>query len=538
MDAEQGFQLSEIKGMLQRRLGLVLAIAGTIFLLTVFVSSILENEFESAAMLLIEPQSISERLVESNLADSDLNSRLHLIHIQIMSRGRLSRVIDDLDVYPEESEELTREEVIELMRSKIGVTPVLPQLEAQAGIRNQKLEINTFQLSFRHGSARMAAAVTNRLANDFIEEHLRERVQSSGDTSEFLDAELARLSSRIGEVEARIAQIKGESAGRLPEDLTSNQRLQERLITSIQNTKRDQAMAESDEAFYRQQVLTGVSDFNRFRGEETPERRLEALRIQLGQARSRGFTDRHPDVLAAQAEIEELEANLASTAEGVDDSELSVSQQNAKAEAERAGLRARSSSYEVARLEEQLGEVEARLADTPRVAERLASLEREHDHLFASYQDFSAKRLEAGVAADMERRQKGEKFRVLEQAIPESEPASPNRPVILALGLILGLVVGGSAALLIEASDSSFHDPRVLQERLRLPVLIAVPPVVLESDRLEKRRKLTVQLATAAALTGLVLFASLAGNWIVNGLPGPITELVGSGEAPAEAPVE
>jgi uncharacterized protein involved in exopolysaccharide biosynthesis len=255
-------------------------------------------------------------------------------------------------------------------------------------------------------------------------------------------------------------------------------------------------MAESDEAFYRQQVLTGVSDFNRFRGEETPERRLEALRIQLGQARSRGFTDRHPDVLAAQAEIEELEANLASTAEGVDDSELSVSQQNAKAEAERAGLRARSSSYEVARLEEQLGEVEARLADTPRVAERLASLEREHDHLFASYQDFSAKRLEAGVAADMERRQKGEKFRVLEQAIPESEPASP------------------------------------------MPVLIAVPPVVLESDRLEKRRKLTVQLATAAALTGLVLFASLAGNWIVNGLPGPITELVGSGEAPAEAPVE
>jgi polysaccharide chain length determinant protein (PEP-CTERM system associated) len=532
MDSEQGIRLDDLRGMLRRRAPLVAGATLCIFLLAIFVAAVLPNEYESSATLLIEPQTISERLVESNLSDTDLNSRLHLISAQILSRGRLSRVIDQFDVYPELEVEMTREQVIGHMRGQITVTPVLSALEATTGVRGTPVEINTFKLSYRHRDKDIAAAVANRLANDFVEEHIKSRAEMSGDTSEFIDAELQRLSARIATVEERIATVKTNNVGRLPEDLPSNQNTHERVIQAIRDAEREHAIALSDQAFYRQRVLAGGSDLGRFQGQETPERRLEAMNIALSESRSRGLTDKHPDVIRLQNEIASLEQRTTESADG--DAPLSLAQENAKAEAQRAGLRADSSQKEIDRLEGQLAEIEGRMAETPRVAEQLASLEREEEHLFKSYQQYSAKRLEAGVAADMERRQKGEKFRVLEAAVPSPQLASPNRPVILVLGLVFGALVGSGLGLLAEVADQSFHDARSLQSRLGIPVLGAVPPVVLGADRAAARRRRLRSVFGAAMVASAVLVASVAGNWIVNGAPGSFGRLLGSsGDAPA-----
>jgi polysaccharide chain length determinant protein (PEP-CTERM system associated) len=533
MDSEQGIQLDDLKGILRRRGRIFLAVVTATFLVAIFVASVLPNEYQSQATLLIEPQTISEKLVESNLSETDLNNRLHLISMQILSRGRLSRVIDDLSVYPELEDEMTRAEIIEYMHSRISVKPVLSSLAASAGIRDPKAEINTFQLAYRHRNRDVAAAVANRLANDFVEEHIKARAEMSGDTSEFIEAELQRLSARIADVEQRIATIKTLNVGRLPEDLSTNQNAYERLVENVREAQRELAIAQSDEAFYRQQELAGGF----VGGDETPERRLEAMKAYLNEAKARGFTDKHPDVIKFRQEMEQLEREQMEAKATADvereDRPLSLFQENARAEQQRAGLRAASAKMELERLESRLEDLETRMAETPKVAEQLASLEREHEHLFRSFQQYSAKRLEAGVAADMERRQKGEKFRVLEAAVPNAQPASPNRPVILALGLVLGVMVGGGLGLLAEVTDLSFHEPRSLQSRLGIPVLAAVPPVLLESDRALSRARRVRGLFGAAVVASVVLVASLAGNWMVNGPPGPLAGLVraGAGEA-------
>ncbi len=66
---------------------------------------------------------------------AELENRLHLMTMQILSRGRLSKIITELDLYPEESKEMTREEVISLMRSDIRVEPVAARArsDGQAG---------------------------------------------------------------------------------------------------------------------------------------------------------------------------------------------------------------------------------------------------------------------------------------------------------------------------------------------------------------------------------------------------------------------
>jgi len=534
MDLEQGYGFRELKGMFARRLPAIAWLTGGSLLVSIFVASVLSNQYESAATLLVEPQTVSEDLIDSGIEEQDLNARLHLIQMQIMSRGGLSQVIDDLGLYPELSSQMTREELIDRMRENISVEPVLPELEteakAQAGVRSTDVFINTFRIAFRHPNAETAAAVANRLASDFIDEHIKERVQISGDTSEFIRAELAELSGRIRKVEKSIAEVKAQNAGRLPEDLVANQRLHERAIDARRDAQRQLAIAESDEAFYRQQAVTGAStEIYAYRNSLTPARRLEALQADLDNYTSRGFTEKHPDVIATKEQIAAIEKTMEDSVQ--EGENLSIAQQNARAEQQRAALRAAAARAEVKRLTRQIQEVEERLEQTPKVAEQLAALEREHEHLFGSYQEYSTKLQEAEVAASMERRQKGEQFRVLEAAYPSTTPVSPNRPLIVALGLILGLALGGGVALVQEAADSSYHEPRKLQEELRIPVLAAIPTVALAADLAQERRRRWRHAIAAAVVTAGVLVASLVGNWWVNGLPGPIAEHLSGGTA-------
>jgi polysaccharide chain length determinant protein (PEP-CTERM system associated) len=522
MDLEQGFQLDDLRGMFHRRSVTMAVIAAAVVLLSVLVAAWIPNEYEAVTTLLIEPQAISQRLVESGMPETEINNRLHLVQMQILSRGRLSEVLESFKrnqnvvIYPELEDRLTRAEVIEHMRKKIKLTPVLPELateaRAQTGVRPGDVVVNTFLLSYRHRSARLASDVANRLANSFIEEHLRDRAAVSGDTAEFIQEELRRLSVEIGRVEKEIGDVKTGNAGSLPEDFEANQRLYERILDNLRDVQRELAVAASDEAFYHQQALAGGSADDLYSGHVlTPRRRIEVLELQLAEYRSRGFTDKHPDVIAADDEIKRLTAEIEAGAD--DPNKFSPVQQNARLEGQRAGLRAQAARQEIERLREQLKAVEERLAKTPRVAEQLAALEREHEHLFDSYQDFSKKGLEAGVARDMETRQKGEKFRVLEQAVMPPEPASPNRPLIVSIGLLLGLALAAAYGISAEATDTSFHTPRRLQERLGLPVLAAIPSVVLPADLAARRRALVRQVALAGVATVLVIAASGAGYY-------------------------
>lgn len=518
---EQGFSLKDVASIFIRRARLILVIAGTIVLASIFVASILRDEYTVNATILVEPQSISRKLVETGEEERDPINRLHLMEMQILSRSRLSKVIDDLKLYPAESERKTREEVIDMMRSRIVVSPVFPENLDPELKRRMDIEVNTFQLFFRHENAAVAAAVANRLANDFIDEHIKERVRASGDTADFVESELQRLSARLREVEAQIATVKSQNAGSLPDDVAANQRQIEAAFDRLSLASQRLAEAQSDQAFYTQQATVARESGLGGGGQNTavlsPNQRLQVLENMLSELRGRGFTERHPDVVSTLAEMEQVRGRIERGDDGATkDAPTSVAEQQARNEAQRAALRVEGAQREVDRLQADMDKAQQRLANTPRVAEQLDALLREYEQLTASYNDFSIKRLDAAVAANMERRQKGEQFRVLEPAYPPPDPTSPNRPLILALGLMLGIGAGAGIALLLDAADSSYHDGRNLQSSLRIPVLGSIPSVLLDADRQRQRRRNLRDAVAAGLLGGAVLASSLVGYVVVN----------------------
>ena len=528
MNVDAGIGFGDLSGILRRR-GKVagFTILGCV-LVSYWIAMSLPNLYTSYATVLVEPQSVDQELIRAGVQSSDLNSRLHLMTAQILSRPRLSGIIDRYSLYEEESEYLLREELIDLMRSRVSVEPVESDL-AQRGARVTP-EINEFRIYFSDYSSAVARDVAQQLANDFIDNHIESRVEVSQKSLEFIQGELERLAERIRIVEAKVTEVKNANPGSLPEDFVTNQRRIERLLSDLAIARRAHAEATSDQGFYQSQAATA-----QFMGapndDASPTRRLELLKLKLAEHRSRGFTERHPDIIATKAEILAVETSIDEIlAKGQPAERPNMLQQQAQAQVDRAGMHRAAAQAEIDRLEALTNQIQGLIVGTPAVAEQLDGLKREYEHLFSSYQDFSRRHQEASVQAQLERRQLGEQFRVLEAAFQASDPSSPNRPLIIALGVFFGLALGGGLAVVIEAADTTAHNPRRLQSSFGLPVLASIPRIWLEADRVALRRK---RLRTALATAAVVAFALVGGvaNYMfVNGTPGFLQSQDSDGE--------
>jgi polysaccharide biosynthesis transport protein len=147
MNIDGGLQISDLGGILRRRAKVVGITSLGLLLVVYWIAMALPNVYTSSATVLVEPQAVPEKLLEAGVAESDINQRLHLMTAQILARPRLSKIIDDLGLYKEESKYLLREEVIDLMRGDVRVEPVIPELE-QRSARARDLAINEFRIIY------------------------------------------------------------------------------------------------------------------------------------------------------------------------------------------------------------------------------------------------------------------------------------------------------------------------------------------------------------------------------------------------------
>src|SRR5262249_23576456 len=108
-------------------------------------------------------------------------------------------------------------------------------------------------------------------------------------------------------------------------------------------------------------------------------------------------------------------------------------------------------------LKEKLAEYQRRLEVGPTREAELVELMRDHDTLQKSYSNLLTKNEESKMAADLERQQIGEQFKVIDSARMPEKPVSPNRPLIVVMGAIAGIGLGVAVASWREYKDSSLR---------------------------------------------------------------------------------
>jgi uncharacterized protein involved in exopolysaccharide biosynthesis len=84
---------------------------------------------------------------------------------------------------------------------------------------------------------------------------------------------------------------------------------------------------------------------------------------------------------------------------------------------------------------------------------------------------------EAQQAENLERRQKGEQFKIIDPARIPEKPYRPDMTKILLIGLALGFFGGVAVAFFREQMDRSFRDAEDLQVTLGFKVLANIPRI-------------------------------------------------------------
>ncbi len=118
-----------------------------------------------------------------------------------------------------------------------------------------------------------------------------------------------------------------------------------------------------------------------------------------------------------------------------------------------------------------------RVERMPTTEQKMAVLMRDYENTRTNYQSLLNKKLDAQLAESLEKRQKGEQFRILDPANLPVKPFKPNRPKIALAGLAIGLGGGFGFVFLLESIDASFRKPEDVYNAVGLPVLASVPRI-------------------------------------------------------------
>ena len=136
----------------------------------------------------------------------------------------------------------------------------------------------------------------------------------------------------------------------------------------------------------------------------------------------------------------------------------------------------------------------------------LTELSRDYQTLQSTYTNLLAKKEDSKVAANLERRQIGEQFKILDPARLPERPTSPNRPQLQSMGLMAGIGVGVLLMGLIEYLDKTLKSEGDVTAALNLLVLATVPILPEVGYRVARRRKI---IAIVSVLELVLLLADV-----------------------------
>ncbi|BBO72923.1 chain-length determining protein [Desulfosarcina widdelii] len=471
----------------------------------IYLSITLPKIYEASTLILIQPQRVPQNYVQS-IVESDPSERINTLSQQVLSRTNLENIISDFKLFSSpDSRSMYLEDKIGSLRKRISVN-----------VSRDRRGSDAFSITFQGKNPETVMKVTNALAAFFIDENLRLREAQAVGTSDFLDAELQNMKSRLEEVEGQLKRYREAYMGELPEQLDSNlrilDRLQEHLSESQQNLSEAKirlVAIQNEAAASREQATTVII------GQNTPQEPtdLDQMRAQLENLLSR-YTERHPDVVRLKARIAELEKQ----------NQAEANSEVGDADADRNQAAMLSPEYrtqynevvqEMARLnadiedtKRQISVYQKRVENTPKREQELLSLRRDYQNIQSTYDSLLERKLEAEIAVNMERKQKGEQFRVLDPAKLPQKPVKPDMRKLFIMVVGAGLGIGGGIIFLLEFLSNSFKRPEDIEEELELPVLCSVPQIIDPKTRMLKR--LEYALCAIFGCISIALFGGFA----------------------------
>lgn len=483
---------------------------------------VVPKKFISTTTILVVPQRIPEAYVRSTVSIR-IEDRLATIRQQILSRTRLQTVMDELGLFGDERKRKSAEDMVEKMRRRI-------ELQVRGN--------DAFVLSFIHEDQHLAMLTTSRLASYFIDENLKIREQQAVGTSEFLESQLEEAKRKLEFQENRVKHYKMQYMGELPQQIEANLAALSRFQDRFRTVSDAIRAAEDRKVFYEAQLNSIRQSAQAVVSEDRPSEvvvavdpalsaanELSAKRARLQELSSK-YTERYPEIQRLRREIEQLEVQIVEIRKSSPPADNAarrvtplVSAQTLNPavvqEIQRLTSHVRSGELELITLKKEREEIkkgleaiQAKVERTPKREQELFSITRDYDNLKRSYDELLRKKLDADISQNLEKRQKGEQFQILDPPNLPEEPFSPAKRVVLGVSLFAACLLGLGGAIAFEFFDKTIKGTSEFRKFVDLPLLVALP-VLRDKGRIRMDKLKDFAFAGASVVIVVMIFVLL-----------------------------
>jgi uncharacterized protein involved in exopolysaccharide biosynthesis len=234
--------------------------------------------------------------VQSNIRDI-----VNTLSQIVTSRSNLEKIIIDFDLYPEQRGKMPIEDVIEIFRKKIEITP--------------STRGDVFTISYSGGHPEQVVRVTNAIAAKFIEENLKYRQERAMDTSLYTNQELEMAKKVMDEKENAMRDYKLRNYNEMPEHREAN--LSQLAALHAQYQSRQESIQDlertliliQDQLSNRRMLVQHSPEPVTDDGELNSSQRLANLRATLD-ALLLKYTEKHPEIIRVRKLIAKLETEV------------------------------------------------------------------------------------------------------------------------------------------------------------------------------------------------------------------------------------
>lgn len=491
----QGIDIQQIVEIVLRRKAIIISciLAGLTLGLPAYLNQ--PKIYQGITLLSYQQQSINPAQMSPDEKKNIRNIVTTLSEI-VQSRTNLVKIVTNEGLYLEMRENLPMEDVIVSMRKHIRIEP------SRGG--------DTFTVSYDSTNREKVARVTNALASGFIEENLKFREERATDTSAYTQDELNMAKEVLDKKEAAMRDYKLKHYNEMPDQRDVNMARLNSLQTQYQGRQESIQELERTLVLVRDQISTqkqNLAEFNwDFATTDLDEQTLQIetnptlqkLRENLESLQQR-YTDQHPKIKSLKKRIKYLEETSSASANNTTetsnqnlDSTLielptEITSFEPTSEIKRIELSIAQIKEEKNKLNNQIEQYQKWIEGVPVREAEWSALTREYDQLKKHYDFLVSRNLQAGSALNLERKQKGSQFKIIDPAKIPTKPTKPDFKIIMGMAFLAGAALAGAIIAALEFLNSTFRNPAKLSETYNIEVICSVPHINLKNELTRSR---------------------------------------------------
>lgn len=459
--------VTRVRDVIRRKWLTLLVVAVAVFAIGVVLVLLMTPKYTSIASVRIDPTRNPLATSQSE-ADATLTPEAIETEVSVISSLDVARKVvvrQRLENDPEFAAGLTEHAVGGTLSPADRQSAVAAALQKSLAVGRDKL---TYILNVRFTSRDpiKSARIANAFAEAYIETKTGSKSGTAASQSAWFHQRLAALGAEVEQADARVAQYRAQTgivatgAGASAQGTIADQQVGP-LSSQLATAQSEAAAANATYVAAQSQISGGGLDavsavLSSPVIAELRRQRAEILRT-TGDIQAQ-YGDKHPESIRVHDQLASIDSQIK------DESQRVVGSLRADATA----AEARSAS-----LRGSMHQLDAERANNTRNAVMADGLEREAAAKLAAYQKISQLSVDSSQAAQNSIAQ----VEIVDRAQPPSRPTSPNKPVLMALALLVGLGAGAGTISIQEMMVTGLRSTEDVEEQLGVPLLAAIPMV-------------------------------------------------------------